>query len=124
MSPVHSKPAPHARRQPAQQTALFPALSPESRERGSRVWTGPDLAPIVTGPGGSISSYTTPDCPPASSADHGPQCHEQSRARDAAALCGGQAAGSWTEAPARLVGIARLAANSPAAETQRNSAER
>jgi DNA repair photolyase len=105
------------RRPPAEQTALFPADSAELTEQGPKARTGSDLAPIVTGPGGSISGCPTPDCPPALSAEHDAPRHEQSRTRDAAACCG-------AEKPAPLVGIARLAANSPAAETQRSSPER
>ena len=116
MSSVHSKSMSGAtlRRHPVQQTALFPAFSDA---QGPKAWTGSDLAPIVTGPGGSISGCPTPDCPPASSAEHGAPRHAQSRTRDAAACCG-------AENSAPLVGIARLAANSPLAETHRNSPER
>src|SRR6266404_2282801 len=116
MSSVHSKPTSGAtlRRHPVQQTALFPAFSDA---QGPKAWTGSDLAPIVTGPGGSISGCPTPDCPPASSAEHGAHRHAESRTRDAAACCG-------AENSAPLVGIARLAANSPLAETHRNSPER
>src|SRR6266436_4738194 len=116
MSSVHSKPTSGAtlRRHPVQQTALFPAFSDA---QGPKAWTGSDLAPIGTGPGGSISGCPTPDCPPASSAEHGAHRHAESRTRDAAACCA-------AESSAPLVGIARLAANSPLAGTQRNSPER
>src|ERR1700730_5061755 len=119
MSPVNSKPTTGipVRRRPAEQTALFPAHSTDSTEQGTKARTGSDLAPIGTGPGGSISGCPAPDCPPASSAEHGAQRHEQSRTRDAAACCG-------AEKSAPLVGIARLAANSPAAKTERSSPER
>src|SRR4029077_21236650 len=79
--------------------------------------TGSDLAPIVTGPGGSISGSPMPDCPPASPEEHGSPHHAGRQTREAAACCG-----AVKTAP--LVGIARLAANSAAAETQRNSPER
>src|SRR5712692_7801790 len=116
MSPIHSKPTPgtSVRRHPVQQTALFPAFCDV---QGPKARTGSDLAPIGTGPGGSISGCPTPDCPPALSAEHGAPRHAESRTRDAAACCG-------AENSAPLVGIARLAANSPLAETHRNSPER
>ena len=120
MSPVPSKSmqADFNRRRPAQQTALFPADCPDVlTEHDPKARTGSDLAPIVTGPGGSISGCPSPDCPPALSAEYGAPRHQESRTRDAAACCG-------AEKSAPLVGIARLAANSPAAETQRNSPER
>ncbi|HEX4544873.1 MAG TPA: radical SAM protein [Candidatus Acidoferrum sp.] len=58
---------------------------------------------------GSISDRRTADCPPASSAAHGNQNRANGPVRNPAAP---------------LVGIARLAASSPAAETRRTSAER
>jgi DNA repair photolyase len=124
MSSVLSNPTPGraSRRRPAQQTTLFPAL-PDAPDPKAR--TGSDLAPIVTGPGGSISGCPTPDCPPALSAEHGAQRREESRTRDAAACCGAENSARFSAvAPAPLVGIARLAANSPAAETHRTSSER
>src|SRR6266404_4544815 len=124
MSPVHSNSTPDSRRRPDQQTALFPADSTQVTEQGSKARTGYDLAPIVTGPGGSISGCPTPDCPPAFSAEHGAQRHEESRTRDAAARYGAASARCSADASAPLVGIARLAANSPAAETRRSSPER
>ena len=106
---------------PAQQTALFPADCPDRfMEHDPKARTGPDLAPIVTGPGGSISGCPTPDCPPASSAEYGAPRHQESRTRDAAACCGAERTArldSGGSAP--LVGIARLAADSPVAETRR-----
>src|SRR5258707_12905338 len=78
-------------RRPAQQTALFPIHSPEqSTEPGPKARTGSDLAPIVTGPGGSISGCPMPDCPPVSPEDHGAQRRDESGTRDAAARCGGE----------------------------------
>src|ERR1700745_3470410 len=115
MSPVYSNPVLDSRRRPAPQTALFPADSAQVTKQGPRARTGSDLAPIVTGPGGSISGCPTPDCPPAFSAEHGAPRHEESRTRDAAARCGAEFAGCPAETPVPLVGIARLAANSPAA---------
>src|SRR6267378_2940386 len=105
-------------RRPAEQTALFPVHSTDHlTEPGPKARTGSDLAPIVTGPGGSISGSPMPDCPPAPPEEHGAPRHAESRTRDAAAPCG-------AEQSAPLVGIARLAANSPCAQTQRNSPER
>jgi DNA repair photolyase len=65
----------------------------------------------MAGFGGSASGYTTADCPPPTSqeaAPHGESCADH-RTQDAAAP---------------LVGIARLAAHSPAAQSQRKSAEK
>ena len=124
MSPVLPKSAygVPGRRLPAQQTTLFPAFSDAP---GPKARTGSDLAPIVTGPGGSISGCPMPDCPPASPEDHGAQRHDESRTRDAAARCGAEETARFSAgSSAPLVGIARLAANSPAAETQRSSPER
>src|SRR6266852_7093545 len=123
-SPVLSNPASgmHARRRPVRQAALFPAFSDAP---GPRARTGSDLAPIVTGPGGSVPGFPTPDCPPVYSAEHGAPRHEDGRTRDAAARCGAEEPARFSaDAPAPLVGIARLAANSPVAETHRQSQER
>src|ERR1700738_4733522 len=108
------------RRRPAQQTTLFPVYV---TEEGPKARTGSDLAPIVTGPGGSIWVCPSPDPPPALPEGHGAR-HDQSRTRDAAARCGVEGTRLSWGAPTPLVGIARLAANSPAAETQRSSPER
>src|ERR1700740_3360715 len=124
MSPVFFKTMPDApiRQRPAQQTTLFPAFSDAS---GPKARTGSDLAPIVTGPGGCISVCPSPDCPPALPEEHGAPRHDESRTRDAAARCGAEETARFSaDAPAPLVGIARLAANSPVAETHRQSAER
>ncbi len=119
MSPVLSNPASDVfDRRPARQTALFPVYTIErSAGPGPKARTGSDLAPIVTGPGGSISGSPMLDCPPPSPEEHGAPRHAESRTRDAAACCG-----AGHSAP--LVGIARLAASSPRAQTQRNSRER
>ncbi len=66
---------------------------------------------------GSISDQATTDGPPASGTQHGTQSRETGPVRNAAAV-------SLERAPARLVGIARLAASSPPAETLRKSAEK
>jgi DNA repair photolyase len=66
---------------------------------------------------GNISYPMTADCPPASRTSHGTQNREQDSVRNIAA-------GPPARAHARLVGIARLAASSPPAETRRKSAEK
>src|SRR5260370_17436784 len=105
-----------------QQTALFPGFCDAS---GPKARTGSDLAPIVTGPGGCISGCPSPDCPPALPEDHDAPRHGESRTRDAAARCGAEETARFSaDAPAPLVGIPRLAANCPGAETHRSSAER
>jgi DNA repair photolyase len=96
------------------QTSLFPAC-PDAP--GPQVWTGADLAPIATGSSGSLSGCPSPDCPPANSFVDGAPCQSAERTREAAAMFG-------VEVREPLVGIARLAANSPAAETKRSSPER
>src|SRR5246127_3261881 len=124
MSPVFFKTMPDApiRQRPAQQTTLFPAFSDAS---GPKARTGSDLAPIMTGPGGCIPGCPSPDCPPALPEEHGAPRHDESRTRDAAARRGAEETARFSaDAPAPLVGIARLAANSPVAETHRQSAER
>jgi DNA repair photolyase len=107
MSPVSALPAfgvralRHSVVNPA--GSLFPELTlatdPEHR-------TG-DVAHVPTGPGGSYPAG--PDCPPMATAEPcGPHSRD-SRSRTA---------------PARLTGIARLAASSPPAESRRKSEER
>jgi len=126
MSPVHSPSAPsfRIRRRNASPTTvgLFPecpdAISP--MKMASDCLTG-DRKKTVDAPvadqRGSNSNQATADCPPASRTQHGTQNRETGPIRiDAAAPPG--------RAHARLVGIARLAASSPPAETQRKSAER
>jgi DNA repair photolyase len=75
-----------------------------------------DPAPVAD-QRGSNSKQATADCPPASLTQHGTQSRETGPIRIDAASPPGRA-------HARLVGIARLAASSPPAETQRKSAER
>jgi len=74
------------------------------------------LAP-VSGQRGSILDQTTTDCPPESRIQHGTQSRDMGSVRNAAAV-------PAERAHARLVGIARLAASSAPAETQRKSAEK
>ncbi len=66
---------------------------------------------------GSVSNHATADCPPASRTEHGTQNRETGPVRN-------DAAAPPESAHARLVGIARLAASSPPAETRRKSAEK
>jgi DNA repair photolyase len=66
---------------------------------------------------GSISDQTTMDGSPSSGTQHGTQSCEIGPAGNAAAVLA-------ERAPTRLVGIARLAASSPPAETLRKSAEK
>jgi DNA repair photolyase len=108
MSPVHSLPAPsfgfRRRRVPPTTVRLFPecpdVISPIKAVR--------DPAPVVD-QRGSISDRPTTDCPPASLVRPGSQDREH---------------GPIGNVAAPLVGIARLAASSPRAETRRRSAER
>jgi DNA repair photolyase len=66
---------------------------------------------------GNVSNQATLDCPPASGSLHGSQNREKGPVRNVAAV-------PPERAHARLVGIARLAASSPPAETRRKSAEK
>ncbi len=117
MSPVSSSTAPNAfvRRHSAEQTALFPAnpdehgpnpLTGDDVTGGSRPSAEPDVA---AGLSDSKPGCPTADCPPPSQATGGAPRRPESRIRNA---------------EAQLAGIARLAANSPAAESCRTSAER
>ena len=65
----------------------------------------------------SVSNQAASDCPPAPGIQHGNQNCATGPVRNAAAV-------PPERAHARLVGIARLAASSPPAETQRKSAEK
>src|ERR1700694_2356108 len=116
MSPVHSQPAPRFRFRRRRAAPTTAGLFPECPDVLSPMQMAHDLAQVVD-QRGSNSNPTTADCPPASRTQHGTQNRETGSIRiDAAAPPG--------RAPARLVGIARLAATSPPAETRRNSAER
>jgi DNA repair photolyase len=71
-----------------------------------------EASSAMAGLGGSTSGYSTADCPPPTSqeaAPHGLESRADHRTQDAAVP---------------LVGIARLAARSPAAQSQRKSAEK
>jgi DNA repair photolyase len=134
MSPVHSPSAPrfNVRRRGALPTTA--ELFPECPEPTGPMQVVQGLAPVadqlngdritadLTGARepvdrGSISDSPTADCPPPSRTQHGTQSRSAGPIRNAAAV-------PPERAPARLVGIARLAASSPSAETQRKSAEK
>jgi DNA repair photolyase len=134
MSPVHSIPpaAIRFRRRPVRQTAavLFP-LDPEPNSPSNRI---AGLAPAAGDPSGNSSDPPTVGCPPPSSAtlavprpavSHDSQTRADSRIRSVAASPHQHAASAAQQgAGERLVGIARLAASSPAAPTRRSSIER
>jgi len=116
MSPVHSPSAPSFRIRRLHASPTTAGLFPECPDAISPNQMVHDLAQVVD-QRGSNSNQATADCPPASRTQHGTQNRETGPIRiDAAAPPG--------RAHARLVGIARLAASSPPAETQRKSAER
>lgn len=116
MSPVHSTTAPDlpTRHHPVSPTPE--TLFPECPDDLSPKQVAGNLA-SVAGQHGSISDCATPDCPPAAVAKERTQGRLTSPIRDFAA-------DPSNRAHARLVGIARLAAASPPAETKRKSAER
>jgi DNA repair photolyase len=124
MSPVHSLPAPRfrIRRRHASPTTveLFPECPDVSPKKV--VSSFAPVADQLTGDPktvdrGNISDKRMADCPPASGIQYGNQNRETSPVGNAAAV-------STERAHTRLVGIARLAASSPPAETQRKSAEK
>ncbi len=112
-----SSPALRVRRRHVSQPALFPVY-PDAQS--PKQVAGRDPAPITAGPGVSISSSpNTADCPPPCSGAV-PVQPESMAAGGAQRRLDGQIRDS--EAP--LVGIARLAATSPCAETSRQSDQR
>src|SRR5713101_4732823 len=125
MSPVHSLSAPRfrIRRRHASPTTI--GLFPECPDVMSPMQAVSSLAPVAdqltgdrkTVDRGNISNQATADCPPASRTQHGTQNRESGPVRN-------DAAAPTERAHARLVGIARLAAFSPPAETRRKSEER
>src|ERR1700687_3750011 len=116
MSPVHSPSAPSFRIRRLHASPTTAGLFPECPDAISPNQMVHDLAQVVD-QRGSNSNQTTADCPPASRTQHGTQNRETGPIRiDAAAPPG--------RAHTRLVGIARLAASSPPAETRRKSAEK
>src|SRR5947207_6157353 len=116
MPPVHSPTAPSFRTRRCHVSPTTAGLFPECPEA---------ISPkqVVQSPArtedrrGSISDRETTDCPPASTTHSGNQNREKGPVRN-------DAAAPPERANARLVGIARLAAASPPAETKRRSAER
>jgi DNA repair photolyase len=137
MSPVHSPSTNRApnfpiRRRSARQTTA--SLFCETAEQVTYPVSPSDLSPkqeasepvtVTTGPDGNNSGCPTADCPPSSRSLRSPQNCADDRTRTTAALPPERATALPHErATAGLVGIARLAASSPPAETQRRSAER
>src|SRR5260370_1675987 len=133
MSPVHSPSAPsfRIRRRHVSTTAveLFPecaeAISPKRMVQGlapaADQFTGDRKTADLTGDRKAVdrsgdSNRLAPDCPPASTTSVGSQSRAEGTIRIGAA-------NPSERAHARLVGIARLAASSPPAETRRKSAE-
>src|SRR6266403_17839 len=123
MSPVHS-PAAHSfriRRRHASPTTA--GLFPENPDGSSMKLVSIRLVNDTLNADrkavgdSSILDQATTDGPPASGTQHGTQSPETGPVRNATAV-------SLERAPARLVGIARLAASSPPAETLRKSAEK
>jgi DNA repair photolyase len=110
-------PASRSRRRRVSQPALFP-VCPDAQ--GPTQAAGPDLAPIETGPGVSLSSDPkTADCPP-------PSCGAVPAQPGTMTADGAQRRldGQTRDAEMPLVGIARLAASSPCAESSRRSQQR
>ena len=116
MSPVHSLPAPRFRFRRRRVLSASVDLFPECPEVVGPMQVVSSPAPAAD-QRGNISDPATSDCPPASGTRHGNQNRETGPLRDAAAV-------PPERAHARLVGIARLAASSPPAETRRKSAEK
>src|SRR5438874_6732946 len=116
MPPVHSPTAPSFRTRRCHVSPTTAGLFPECPDAKS-----PNQ--VVQSPArtedrrGSISDRETTDCPPASTTQSGNQNRQTGPVRN-------DAAAPPERANARLVGIARLAAFSPPAETGRKSAEK
>jgi len=136
MSPVHSPTTGvssfRIRRRPARPTtaSLFCATAervifPANLSDVSPKKVASEPAPAATGPDGSSSGRPTTGCPPPSRLSRGPQDCTDGRTETADVLLPERAdAFLGVRATAGLVGMARLAASSPPAETRRNSAER
>ena len=116
MSPVHSITTPDLLTQRRHASSTPDSLFPECPDDLSPKQVADDPAPVV-GQRGSISDCKAADCPPPFPADDPRQVLGHSPLRNSAA-------NPSDRASARLVGIARLAASSPPAETTRKSAER
>jgi DNA repair photolyase len=122
MSSLLSPSAPDERRRPVRQSALF-SCSPDTH----------DPKPIEIGLCDSSPDSPAADCPPPLPATGGVPRRPSDRIRNAAASSEAVGAAHRPAAPAAisgadeaapLVGIARLAAGSPTAETSRKSQER
>jgi DNA repair photolyase len=116
MSPVHSLSVPRFRIRHHRALSTSAGLFPECPEAVSPMQPVQGPAPAAD-QCGNISDPAAADCPPASGTLNGNQNREMGPVRNAAAV-------PPERAHARLVGIARLAASSPPAETQRKSAEK
>src|SRR5215467_7085221 len=116
MSPVHSSTAQDFRIQRRHVSPTPETLFPECPDDLSPKQVAGNLAPVA-GQRGSISDRQMSDCPPASQAKERVQDRSNGPVRNSAA-------NPSQRAHARLVGIARLAASSPPAETKRKSGER
>jgi DNA repair photolyase len=125
MSPVHSYSSPgfriRRRRVSPTTVRLFPEcpndVSPKQAVHGLAQVADQVTAGCNMAGHGNISNLATADCPPASGTPYGTQDRTESPVRNIATS-------PSKRAQARLVGIARLAASSPAAETQRKSPEK
>ena len=116
MSPVHSLPAPRFRIRRRHALSASVGLFPECHEVVGPMQVVSSPAPVADHCG-SVSNQVALDCPPAPGTRHGNQNRETGPVRNAAAV-------PLERVHARLVGIARLAASSPPAETRRKSAEK
>ena len=116
MSPVHSLSAPPFRFRRRNVLSASVGLFPECPEVVSSTHVVQGPAPVAD-QRGNISDPATSDCPPTSETQRGNQNRETGPVRNAVAV-------PPERAQARLVGIARLAASSPPAETRRKSAEK
>jgi DNA repair photolyase len=103
---------PLRRRPVPQPLLLLDANGPKSPTS----WTSRGPAPVATGSRAVVPSRPTADCPPptGAAAEQPITIHGAPRRKD----------GPAQDGPAKLVGIARLAANSLAVETRRSSPER
>ncbi len=108
MSPVHSPSAPRFRMRRRRVSPTTVGLFPEGPSVISPMQAVHNLAQVAD-QRGRISDSPTTDCPPAPTTQHGTQNRDLGPVRNVAAP---------------LVGIARLAASSPPAETRRKSVER
>src|SRR5229473_971960 len=116
MSPVHSSSTVGIRIHRRRASPTTVRLFPECPSDVSPMKVVGDPAPVAD-QHGSMADRMTTDCPPESEAANGAQNSSKSLVRNAPVV-------PHERAHARLVGIARLAAYSPPAETRRKSPER